>query len=310
MTTPIVALQMDPLSQVNIETDTTFALGLEAQNQGYKLFAYTPDALSYGGGQITARGFWVTFKDQPQDFYLSGKETRLDLAEARFVLMRQNPPFNMAYIAATHLLELLPAATRVINDPKGVRNAPEKLLVTYFPDLIPPTLMSWDQSLIEDFIKAQGSIILKPLFEFGGIGIFLFHQGDPNLTGILETYRKLYQEPPIFQRFLPEVAQGDKRIILIDGKPSGIFKRIPLKDQIRSNMRVGGRPQGCDFSPRDLEICARIGPVLKERGLYFAGIDVIGDYLIEINVTSPTGLRAINRLYQVDLAKNFWESAA
>jgi glutathione synthase len=253
-----------------------------------------------------ARGHWVTFKDQTKDFYVLGKEALLNLKEARFVLMRQDPPFDMAYIATTHLLELLPPTTRVINDPKGVRDAPEKLLVTYFKDLMPPTLMSWDPALIEDFIKAQGSVILKPLFEFGGNGILLLHHGDPNLIGILETYRKLYREPPIFQKFLPEVALGDKRIILIDGKPVGIFKRIPLKGQARSNMRLGGRPEACDFSPRDREICDRIGPTLKKRGLYLVGIDVIGDYLTEINVTSPTGMRVMNRLYNLDLGKDFW----
>ncbi|MDF3034443.1 MAG: glutathione synthase [Alphaproteobacteria bacterium] len=307
MSKPVVALQMDPLPRINVETDTTVALGLEAQNQGYKLFTYTPDALSYKEGQVVAKGFWVTFQGQGDRFYTLEEEAFLNLKEARFILMRQDPPFNMAYIAATHLLDLLPPPTRVLNNPAGVRNAPEKLLVTHFPDLMPPTLMSWDLSLIDDFIKMHGSVILKPLFDFGGNGVFLLHAGDPNLPGILEIYLRLYPEPPIFQKFLPEVAQGDKRIILIDGKPVGIYKRIPLEGQTRSNMRAGGRPGACDFSARDLEICARIGPTLKERGLYLAGIDVIGDYLTEINVTSPTGLRTINQLYGINLAKDFWE---
>lgn len=307
MTQPIVALQMDPLCQIKVETDSTFALGLEAQNQGYKLFAYTPDCLSYGGGKIMARGSWVTFKDQVDGFYVVEGEALLNLEEARFVLMRQDPPFNMAYIAATHLLDLLPPTTRVINSPKGVRNAPEKLLVTHFPDLMPPTLFSSDPSLIADFMSVQGTVILKPIFDFGGNGILSMTVGDPNLTGVLEMYRKLYGTPPIFQKFLSEVEQGDKRIILLNGKPAGIFKRIPPKGEVRSNMRIGGRAQACDFSSRDLEICARIGATLKERGLYFAGIDVIGDYLTEINVTSPTGLRTMKQLYQLDLAKDFWE---
>lgn len=307
MTKPIVALQMDPLPSIKVESDTTFALGLEAQNRGFQLFVYTPEALSYTEGGIVARGYWVTFQDQSHDFYTLGDETLLDLKEARFVLMRQDPPFDMAYITATHLLELLPSSTRIINDPKGVRNAPEKLLITLFPDLMPPTLMSWDRALIDNFIHTHGTVILKPIFDYGGNGILAISAGDPNLTGILEMYHKLYDTPPIFQKFLPEVAMGDKRIILIDGKPTGIVKRVPQKGEIRSNLRLGGLPEACDMSPRDLEICARIGPTLKDRGLYLAGIDVIGDYLTEINVTSPTGLRVINRLYDLDLAKDFWE---
>jgi len=306
MTAPIVALQMEPLAHIRVETNTTFALGLEAQNRGFRLFVYTPETLSYIEGKVVARGNWVTFKDRKQDFYTLGEETHLDLSQARFVLMRQDPPFNMAYIAAAHFLELLPSSTKVINNPVGVRNAPEKLLVTFFKDLMPPTLMSWDRALIDAFIQTHGSVILKPLFDFGGNGVLLFHPGDSNLTGILETYRKVYETPPIFQKFLKEVAKGDKRIILMDGNPVGIFNRVPPKDQIRSNLRLGGFPEACDFSPRDREICARIGPTLKERGLYLVGIDVIGDYITEINVTSPTGLPVMNRLYNLDLAKDFW----
>lgn len=302
----IVALQMEPLAQISVETNTTFALGLEAQNRGYRLFVYTPDALSYVKGKIFARGKWATFKDQKQDFYSLGEETFLDLSQTHFVLMRQDPPFNMAYITATHFLELLPSSTKVINNPVAVRNAPEKLLVTFFKDLMPPTLMSWDRALIDEFIETHGAVILKPLFDFGGNGVLLFHPGDTNLTGVLEIYRKIYETPPIFQKFLPEVTQGDKRIILIDGQPKGILNRVPPKDQIRSNMRLGGLPEACEFSPRDREICARIGPTLKERGLYLVGIDIIGDYITEINVTSPTGLPVMNRLYNLDLAKDFW----
>lgn len=306
MSGAIVALQMEPLAQISVETNTTFALGLEAQNRGYRLFVYTPDALSYVKGKIFARGKWVTFKDQKQDFYSLGEERFLDLSQTHFVLMRQDPPFNMAYITATHFLELLPSSTKVINNPVAVRNAPEKLLVTFFKDLMPPTLMSWDRALIDEFIETHGSVILKPLFDFGGNGVLLFHPGDTNLTGVLEIYHKIYETPPIFQKFLPEVAQGDKRIILIDGQPKGILNRVPPKDQIRSNMRLGGLPEACEFSPRDREICASIGPTLKERGLYLVGIDIIGDYVTEINVTSPTGLPVMNRLYNLDLAKDFW----
>lgn len=306
MTKPIVALQMDPLSKIKIESDSTFVLGLEAQKRGYQLFAFTPNALSYKQGRIVAHGQWVTFEDKKEDFYTLGTDAHLDLEEARFVLMRQDPPFDMAYIAATHLLELLPPTTRVINDPHGVRNAPEKLLGTLFSDLMPPTLISWDRALIDDFINTYGVVILKPIFDYGGNGILVIKAGDPNLAGIIEMYQKLYTTPPIFQQFLPEIAQGDKRIILINGKPVGIIKRVPPKGQIRSNMRLGGLPEVCDFSERDREICERIGPTLKERGLYLVGIDVIGDYLTEINVTSPTGLKVINQLYNLDLAKEFW----
>ncbi|MBM3468135.1 MAG: glutathione synthase [Alphaproteobacteria bacterium] len=307
MSHPIVALQMEPLSQIIVETNTTFALGLEAQKRGYKLFTYTPDDLSSTPNGIVARGRWVTFQDQSSDYFTQSDEALLNLEEAQYVLMRQDPPFNMPYITATHFLELLPKTTRVINNPAGVRNAPEKLLITHFPTLIPPTLISWDRALINEFIHVHGSVILKPLFEFGGNGVLLFNPGDQNLPEILNIYRTLYNAPPIFQKFLPEVHQGDKRIILIDGKPLGIFKRIPPKGQVRSNMRQGGRPEVCEFTPRDLEICAQIGPILKEQGLYLAGIDIIGDYLIEINVTSPTGLRAINRLYNKNLTQDFWD---
>jgi glutathione synthase len=307
MTQPIVALQMDSLAVIKAESDTTVALALEAMSRGYRLFAYTPDALSYEKGQIVARGNWVSFKDQFPDFYTHSNEALLPLKDARFVLMRQDPPFNMAYIAATHFLDLLPSTTRVINDPTGVRNSPEKLLVTLFPDLMPPTLMSWDQALIVDFIKTHGTVVLKPIFDYGGNGILVLNAGDPNLKGILEMYQQLYETPPIFQKFLPQIKDGDRRILLIEGKPVGIFKRVPPPGEIRSNMRVGGVPQICEFSPRDLEICTRIGPVLKERGLYLAGIDVIGDYLTEINVTSPTGVRTLKQLYDVDVSKEFWD---
>ena len=310
MTEFIIALQMDPLSKIKVESDTTIALALEAQYRQFKLFIYTPEALSYVGGDVVARGCWVNFKDQAHDFYTQSDEVLLNLKEAKFVLMRQDPPFNMAYIAATHLLELLPPSTRIINDPKGVRNAPEKLLTTLFPDLMPPTLMSWDRLLIDDFIQTHKTVILKPIFDYGGNGILAITRDDPNLSGVLEMYRKLYETPPIFQKFLPEIAQGDKRIILINGKPTGIIKRVPPKGEIRSNMRLGGLPEVCDYSTRDLEICARIGPVLNERQLYLAGIDVIGDFLTEINVTSPTGLRTIQHLYNVYLAKAFWDGLA
>jgi glutathione synthase len=307
----IVALQMDNPAHINVTTDTTFALGVEAQKRGFRLFAYEPRQLSCertlnGTSRIMARGQWVTFNENSDLFYTPEPETLLYLAEAAYVLMRQNPPFNMAYIAATHLLELLPPSTRVINNPSGVRNAPEKLLVTHFPHLIPPTLISWDRGLIKEFLAVHKAVILKPLFEFGGNGIFLLKEGDTNLTGLLEMYQRLYAEPPIFQKYLPEIREGDKRIILINGKPKGVFKRIPPSGHVRSNMRLGGQAVPCDYTTRDLEICHALEPILKQRGLYLTGIDVIGDYLTEINVTSPTGIPVIHRLYNKNLAQDFW----
>lgn len=306
---PIVALQMDPMETIKVRTDTTFALALEAQKRGYTLFHYTPENLSYQEGRLLVRGQFLTLFDREVNFYETSDFQGLDLCQAKYVLMRQDPPFDMAYSAATHLLDLLPPSTMVLNNPTGVRNAPEKLLPTLFPDLMPPTLMTRDAKLIASFLEQHQSIILKPLFDFGGNGIFKIDQGDTNLSALIELYQKLYKEPFIVQKFLPEIADGDKRILLIHGEPAGIFKRIPPEGQTRSNMRLGGQPVPCDFTQRDLDICTALKPVLQSRGLYLAGIDIIGNFLTEINVTSPTGLPVMNRLYSLDLAKVFWDKA-
>jgi glutathione synthase len=302
----IVAIQIDPLHTLDFGTDTSILLGWEIQNRGARIFVYHPDHLFLKEGGIFARGHFVKLHDNPDHFFAIEESEVLDLSSARYVLMRQNPPFNMAYIAATHLLERLPKTTVVINNPTSVRNAPEKLSVGLFPDLTPPTLISREDQSIFDFIKHHETVVMKPLFDFGGSGVLKLKAGDSNLKAILELYQRLYQEPLVLQKFIPEIVQGDKRIILLHGKPVGIFTRIPAKGQTRSNMRVGGTPVVCEFSRRDLEICDRIGPFLKEQGHYIAGIDVIGSYLTEINVTSPTGLKMMNRLYGLTLEKVFW----
>lgn len=305
----IVAIQMDPIETIKVHTDTTFALALEAQKRGYSLFYYTPENLSYQNGQVIAQGKFLTLFDREISFFEASDFQTLPLEQAKYVLMRQDPPFDMAYIAATHLLDLLPSTTLVLNNPKGVRNAPEKLLPTQFSELMPPTLITQDTALIKDFLDYHETIILKPLFDFGGNGIFKIDREDENLIALIELYQKLYKEPFIIQKYLPEIAEGDKRILLIHGEPVGIFKRIPPTGQTRSNMRLGGLPVKCDYTSRDLEICTTLKPTLQKMGLYFVGIDIIGNFLTEINVTSPTGLRVMNRLYSLDLAKEFWDKA-
>lgn len=306
---PIVAIQMDPLESIKVFTDTSFALGVEAQKRGYQLFVYEPKDLSYHQGQVTASGRFVTFIDRLTDYFTVQSKATLALDQARFVLLRQDPPFNMAYITTTFMLELLPPSTVVLNNPKSVRNGPEKVLPLLFPDLTTPTLLTRDQDQIEDFLDCHGTIIVKPLYDFGGNGIFKISKGDANYGSLIELYQKLYQEPFVIQKFLPEVAQGDKRIIMINGKVGGIFKRIPPQGQARSNVRIGGKAEPCDLSPRDQEICERLRPFLQEQGLVLVGLDVIGDYVTEINITSPTGMRMMNRMYDIDLAVDFWDCA-
>jgi glutathione synthase len=306
---PIVAIQMDPLESIRVITDTSFALGVEAQKRGYRIFVYEPKDLTYQDGRVTAQGRFVTLIDQLTNYFMVQETTTLFLDQAKFVLLRQDPPFNMAYITTTFLLELLPPSTVVLNNPRSVRNAPEKLWTLFFPDLTAPTLLTRDQNQIEAFLDKHGTIIVKPLYDFGGNGIFKITQGDANYGSLIELYQHLYQEPFVVQRFLPEVALGDKRIILINGEVGGIFKRIPPQGQARSNVRIGGTAHPCDLSARDQEICTRLAPYLKEQGLMLVGLDVIGDYVTEINVTSPTGMRLMNRMYDFDLAINFWDSA-
>jgi glutathione synthase len=306
-----IAVQMDPLETINIDGDSTFALMLEAQARGHSLWHYEVRHLSLREGReqdrVTAIARPVTVRRQRGALFVAGEPARLDLGTMDVVLMRQDPPFDMAYISATHILEHIHPATLVVNDPAAVRNAPEKLLVTHFPDLMPPTLVTWDATAIADFRREFGDIIVKPLFGNGGAGVFRIKPDDENLGALLEMHVALSREPLMIQRYEKAVRLGDKRIILVDGEPAGALNRVPAEGEARSNMHVGGRAERVALTARDEEICARIGPFLREQGLIFVGIDVIGDYLTEINVTSPTGLQEIARFDGVNLAGQIWD---
>jgi glutathione synthase len=307
-----VAVQMDPLASINIAGDSTFALMLEAQARGHALWHYEVRQLSLregvgGKGRLTATGHAVTVQRDPGRHYRFGAPETLDLAGMDVILMRQDPPFDMAYITATHMLELIHPATLVVNDPAAVRNAPEKILVTRFPDLMPPTLITWDAEAIRGFRAEHRDIIVKPLFGNGGAGVFRIREDDENLASLLEMHFSRTREPLMIQRYEPAVRLGDKRIILIDGEPAGAINRVPAHGEARSNMHVGGRAEKAGLTARDQEICQRIGPLLREQGLIFVGIDVIGDYLTEINVTSPTGLQEIARFDGTNLAAAIWD---
>jgi glutathione synthase len=302
-----IAVQMDPMHGIEITGDSTFALMLEAQSRGHSLWHYEVPHMWLDGASLKARVQPVTVRNVADGHYNFGPETTLALAEMDVVLMRQDPPFDMAYITATHLLEHIHPKTLVVNNPAAVRNAPEKLLVTHFPDLMPPTMIGSDRAAISEFRARHQDIIVKPLFGNGGIGVFRLKQDDENLGSLLDMFFAASREPLMIQRYEPAVRAGDKRIILIDGEPAGAVNRIPAAGDSRSNMHAGGRPAQTALTPRDLEICARIGPYLREQGLLFTGIDVIGDYLTEINVTSPTGLQQIARFDGVNLAAKIWE---
>ncbi|AIJ68763.1 glutathione synthase [Brucella suis] len=303
-----VAVQMDHISTVNITGDTTFALSLEAQKRGHELFHYTPDRLSMRDGVVSARVEKMEVRDVKGDHYTLGEPVRRDLTEMDVILLRQDPPFDMNYITTTHLLERIHPKTLVVNDPAWVRNSPEKIFVTEFPDLMPETLITKDPQEVMDFRREFGDIILKPLYGNGGAGVFHLADGDRNLTSLLEMFGQLFREPFIAQRYLKDVRAGDKRIILIDGEPVGALNRVPSETDARSNLHVGGRPEQSKLTPREREICARIGPSLKERGFILVGIDVIGDYMTEINVTSPTGIREIERFDGTNIAALFWDA--
>lgn len=302
-----VAVQMDPMTSVDIEGDSTFALMLEAQARGHHLWHYEVPHMWLDGAVLKARAHPVTVRREPKDFYRFGDAETFDLAGMDVVLMRQDPPFDMAYITATHLLEHIHPRTLVVNDPASVRNAPEKLLVMRFPELMPPTLIARDAVVIKEFRARHGDIIIKPLFGNGGVGVFRLKPEDENLGSLLDMFSALSREPLMIQRYEPAVRAGDKRIILIDGEPLGALNRVPAEGDSRSNMHAGGRPEKTTLTAREREICAAIGPVLRKEGLLFAGIDVIGDYLTEINVTSPTGLQQIARFDNVNLAAVIWE---
>lgn len=303
-----VAVQMDHISTVNITGDTTFALSLEAQKRGHELYHYTPDRLSMRDGVVSARVEKMEVRDIKGDHYTLGEPVRRDMTEMDVVLLRQDPPFDMNYITTTHLLERIHPKTLVVNDPAWVRNSPEKIFVTEFPDLMPETLITKDPQKVLEFRREFGDIILKPLYGNGGAGVFHLADGDRNLTSLLEMFGQLFREPFIAQRYLKDVRAGDKRIILIDGEPVGAINRVPSETDARSNMHVGGRAEQSKLTAREQEICARIGPSLKERGFILVGIDVIGDYMTEINVTSPTGIREIERFDGTNIAALFWDA--
>ncbi len=303
-----VAIQMDPIEKIDIEGDSTFVLALEAQKRGHELFHYLPQDLSFSGGRVTARARTLQVRREAGNHFTLGEDQKIDLAGVDIVLMRQDPPFDMAYITATHLLEHIHPKTLVVNDPIHVRNAPEKLFVTHFPDLMPPTLITADKGRIEAFRDRHADIIIKPLFGNGGAGVFHIEPGNENLNALLELFTELYREPIIVQRYLPEVRAGDKRIILVDGKALGAVNRIPRAGEARSNLHVGGKAAKTSLTDREHEICSAIGPTLSEQGLIFVGVDVIGDYLTEINVTSPTGLQEIARLDGIHLEEDIWNA--
>lgn len=303
-----VAVQMDPVLGINIETDTTFLMMWEAQQRGHRLWFYTPDKLSMEDGRVFARAQPLTLTKTQGAHAELGQTVVLDMKDdVDVVLMRQDPPFDMAYITATHFLEKVHPHTLVVNNPAEVRNAPEKLFVTDFPGVQPPTLITSDHEAIYDFRARHGDIVLKPLYGGGGSGVARLLADDPNLDALLELHAMIGREQVIAQKFVPAVSKGDKRILLVHGEPVGAVNRVPAAGQVRSNLRVGGRAEAVDLTPRDLELCAIIGPELKKRGLLFVGIDVIGEYLTEINVTSPTGAQQLKRFGGADAAAILWD---
>jgi glutathione synthase len=302
-----VAVQMDPVEGINIETDTTFFMMLEAQTRGHGLWVYTPDLLSQEDGRVYARGRPLNLRAVKGDHHTTGGYERREMTDFDVVLMRQDPPFDMAYITATHFLERIHPRTLVVNNPAEVRNAPEKLFVTGFEGVQPPTLITSDAEAIYDFRERHGDIVLKPLYGGGGSGVVRLKADDPNLDALLELHAMIGREQVIAQKFIPAVSKGDKRILLIDGEPIGAINRIPADGQVRSNLARGGRAAAVELTKRDRELCEIIGPELKRRGLLFVGIDVIGDYLTEINVTSPTGAQQLKRFGGADAAAALWD---
>ena len=303
-----VAIQMDPIDAIDISADSTFVMALEAQDRGHALYHYLPQDLALTNGKVVAGAKPLEVRREEGNHFTLGSQEWLDLRSVDVVLMRQDPPFDMAYITATHLLEHVHPETLVVNDPAQVRNAPEKLFVTHFPDLMPPTLITTNQEQILAFREEHQDIIVKPLFGNGGAGVFHITPGDENLNSLLEMFTELYREPIIVQRYEPAVRAGDKRIILIDGKAAGALNRVPAEGESRSNLHVGGTAKQSMLTKREEEICEAIGPTLKERGLIFVGIDVIGDYMTEINVTSPTCLQEINHFDGVKLETDIWDA--
>ena len=304
-----VAVQMDPIASINPLGDSTFAMMLEAQARKHRLVYYTPDTLALRDNQVTANVAPIELFDKPKgEHFKLGDFARADLGQYDVVLMRQDPPFDMNYITISHILERIHPKTLVVNPPASVRNAPEKILVTEFPELMPPTLVTRDRALIHAFRREHGNIIVKPLYGNGGAGVFFIQEGDHNLASLLELFEQSFREPFMIQRYLPEVRQGDKRIILVDGEAVAGLNRVPSEGEARSNMHAGGRPELSPVTEREKEICAAICPALKARDMIFVGIDVIGGYLTEINVTSPTGIRQVKAFGGADIAALFWEA--
>jgi glutathione synthase len=303
-----VAVQMDPIARINIRGDSTFALLLEAQKRGHALSYYTPDKLSLRGEELVAPVQALSVRDQAGDHFTLGESQRVPLAQFDVILLRQDPPFDLAYITSTHFLERLHPKTLVVNNPASVRNAPEKIFVMDFPDLMPPTLISRDLDEINSFRNEHGAVVMKPLHGHGGAAVFRIMPQDMNFGSLFDMFSVTFREPWVIQRFLPEVKHGDKRIILVDGEFAGAVNRVPAADDLRSNMVRGGAAQATELSDREREICARLAPKLRERGLLFVGIDVIDGHLTEINVTSPTGIRAIAKLGGPDVAAMIWDT--
>jgi glutathione synthase len=303
-----VAVQMDPIQSINIKGDSTFAMMLEAQRRGHSLFYYQTKTLALQGSTLFASGHDTTVRDELGNHFTLGEERRADLGATDVVLMRQDPPFDMGYITATHMLEAIHPKTLVVNDPKEVRNAPEKLYVLNYPQFMPETLITRDAIELAAFRREHGDIILKPLYGNGGAGVFRLGESDQNFSSLLELFTQTFKEPFIAQKYLPDVRKGDKRIILVDGKAAGAINRLPAVNENRSNMHVGGKAEPTDMTKREHEICEALGPDLKAKGLIFVGIDVIGDYLTEINVTSPTGIREVKRFGGADIAALIWDA--
>lgn len=303
-----VAIQMDPIQIIDITADSTFVLAMEAQQRGHDLYYYTPDTLSFQDGVVSAPLQTLKVAAEQGKHADLGESVSTDLSEMDVILLRQDPPFDMAYITTTHILEQIHPKTLVVNDPAEVRNAPEKIYVTKYPDLMPETLITRDPAAVRAFRAEHRDIIVKPLYGNGGAGVFHLKPDDENLGSLLEMFADQWREPLIAQRYLPEIRQGDKRIILVDGVPVGGVSRMPDEGEARANFHAGGAAQQADLTDREQEICTRIGPELKERGLIFVGIDVIGDYLTEINVTSPTGIQEINRLSGTKIEADIWNA--
>jgi glutathione synthase len=303
-----IACQMDPIDRIDIRGDSTFALLLEAQARDHDLFYYTPQHLALDGDRLIARGHTLTVKDAVGDHYALSNPRSIDLGTWDVVLLRQDPPFDMAYITTTHLLERIHPKTLVVNDPAHVRNAPEKVWVLEFQDLMPPTMVTRNADDVAEFRARHNDIIIKPLYGNGGASVFRIRPEDTNLGSLIELFQTVFREPFMVQQYRPEVRGGDKRIILVDGEVAGAINRVPAVGETRSYMHVGGTPKPTDLTPRDLEICARLGPELKRRGLIFTGIDVIGPYLTEINVTSPTGIRQVKAFGGADIAAMIWDA--